>query len=453
MKTSALFSAAFLAFVLLSACSGSPQIRFSYTNIKRLPNSNDFRATGYFSNDPVPMLVNDPKWLRVNTPMPVNSYLPLYGTSLDSFGLGTDSTRLYGAFVTVTGVADPEGKTFGRLRLVVKNVEVNSSSNTDRGPAAINHCNLPDHVENCFGQPNVPPLCDISTPSSRKFALLFSGGQNYYNAKRRYWNDLEFFYLTLRSQYGFSDENMVVLYMNGVKEIASSPMKVDHTASDSGLINAIAYLYSKMAPNDTLVIFVTNHGGGYDPGGTLGQSGALDYDSVSDEGLESPAIDEVIFYYKPSSKNSYITDDLWKTRWHSLFTDKTPKTLAIYEPCFSGGFLRDMAGNDRINIAATSQYYYSHSMPPYNEYDCFSHNFTAALYGRNADGSCLKDYPDYDRNGKISVWEAYRYANWANTTDDQPKLDDDDDENIVNGLILPTPPGAHSLFAKNFFLK
>jgi hypothetical protein len=471
MKTYYFFFVTLLMLFCCWGCKETAPFTFGYTNIKEVP-TNRYEATGYFTNDPVPMLVNDPKWLIVNMPMPPGSYLFLTGSNLDSIVINPDSTRLYGALLKITGTAQQDSTFKNKKIFSVENVEVNGAPTSDRGPRIVDHCLLPgpdlctDFCNNC---PSPPNLCDISTPSPHKFALLFSGGVDLPNAKYRYWNDLEFMYLTLRSQYGFSDANMVVLYMDGVKENLASTMQVDFPASGLGINNAIAHLNTIMHNHstssgirDTLFLFVTNHGGGYDMLGIGGGfSGAMDgsgWGSLDEPEPDPPGpkVDEVIYYYPtPISSLISIKDDLWKSKWDGLLTSKNPLFLSLYEQCFSGGFLDDMKAPKRVNIAAASENGYSYSLPSDNIYDAFSYYFTSALYGRNADGSCLKSSPDIDFDGKVSIWEAYRFAHLSDLPHDTHRhfLDDLGTGIGIEGITPTSLTTGQGTFSSGVFLK
>jgi len=449
MKTLLYFFALLCSFVFFGGCSEP----MTYSSIKKIPGIEKYEAQGYFTNDPIPMLVNDPKWLSINTPMPDNAYLLLVGSPLDSVVITQDSTRYYGAFVTVRGILDKDKAFMKKKVLTVETIEVNSSSTSNRGPYIVNHCTLTQLP--CAFSPALPPLCSISTPSDHKFALLFSGGKSLKDAKFRYWNDLEFMYLTLRSQYGFADNNMAVVYMDGSEETPASPMQVGYSASPLGLDSAIAYLKSRMTTGDTLFVFVTNHGGGFDPTYATPLSGSTD-NGLDEADFSTPMFDENICYYKPASSDHFIKDDVWKTKWNTLLNSKNPLLIAVYEPCFSGGFLRDMSGPNRVNITAASENGYSYGLQPDNVYDAFSYFFTAALHGRNADGTCLKSDPDIaPQDGKISIWEAYLYAH-ANDhgADHSHFLDDICDGVGVGGVMMISPSsGMQGFFSKGLFLK
>lgn len=468
MKTTLLFSI-FFAVLCIEGCSLFNQefSAFTYSNLKKLPNGNRYEATGYFSNDPVPMVVDDPKWLTINMPMPPNAYLLLSGNALDTIVVGRDSTRFYGALVTIKGTIDKSLGLGKKAGMKIETVEMNSPSTSDRGPYIIDHCNLPA-PEDCASSPTPPPLCHISDASPHKFALLFSGGMDLPNAKFRYWNDLEFLYLTLRSQYNFSDNNMVVVYRDGQPENSSSPMIVDFRASRLGLDSGISYLTNHMHDHsqtpgiqDTLLIFVTNHGGGYDPSGLGGMmSGSTDSNGDEPEIYPpNPKVDEVIFYFQPSNDSSsdiLIKDDVWKVKWNNLITSRNPLMIALYEQCFSGGFIKDMQGLNRVNITAASENAYSYSMPPDNSYDAFSYFFTAALYGRQADGSCLKTPPDYNGNQKVSLWEAYRFAhdNDLPFSTHNHFLDDMGTGIGMEGVVVPVPStGQQGSACKTLYIK
>jgi hypothetical protein len=263
--------------------------------------------------------------------------------------------------------------------------------------------------------------------------LLFSGGKCPDEASIRFWNDLEFMYLTLRGKCGFAEDNIVVVYKDGAQAYPTSPMQVGYPANAVNLSNAISHLNSRMnlTSEDTLFVFVTNHGGGnyFPPGTTSFSSGGANkgrlVDSNTDESLDTGVkYDEVIYFYSDYCDALRLTrDEKWKESWDNLLNAQKPVRINVYEQCFSGGFLWDMKHPSSavpavspINIAAASEYGYSFANPPYN-YDNFSYHFTAALNGQYADGTALRYSPDIDpMNNKVSplgglfIWKGQRFG-------------------------------------------
>ncbi len=321
------------------------------------------------------------------------------------------------------------------------------------------------------GGPN-PAIVDLNNAlfpqgpvESNKFALLYSGGLDYTQAKNRYWNDLAFMYNTLKSKYGYSDANIVVVYKNGFAPPGNDDMIVDFAASESGLNQALLSLNSKMTMNpddDYLFIFTTNHGGGYlipaSAGAGTDRGGADDTLRLPSDEIESaPKVDETIYYYvDPSSfppQNQKLIDEDFAAKINAL---PFKQLITFQEPCFSGGMLWDFkplpAANNQaarkihINIAASgeNEYSYSYSANPiHNTYDAFSYHFTAALNGANHLGGPLlnNEIPaNYDGRPGTSVWEAFWYARKRDAQSNHP-IDDNGD-----GL------GTHHFTNTSFFL-
>lgn len=447
MKTPKLF-APFCLLVITLGCSPS----FYYTNIQELPGENRFSAQGYFSNDPVPMLLNDTIWFGLNTPRPLEAYLLLKGPFADS-ALSNPNPGLgyFRSFVRVEGKAVQSGYSWKKLpriprinwqkstQISVDSFEVQSNATSTAGPGRfVDHCVLN------------PALCAPRPSTPARYALLFSGGKCENEANLRYWNDLEFMYLTLRNKCGFAANNIVVVYKERIKANPSSPMPVNYRATQSGLDSAIAHLDSRMdlTAKDTLFVFVTNHGGGryYPPGTTNFSNGGQDMGALGD--TQSPMdeqtdngipTDENIYLYVPrcTSAIKYVRDDQWASKWKNLLDDQDPVQVSLYEQCFSGGFLSDMRAasllsKPPINIAAAAENGLSFASPPY-DYDNFSYLFTAALYGSNADGSALRANPDIaPADGKISIWEAYLYAKTYDSASDARHFIDDNGSGTHN---------------------
>ncbi len=120
-----LFFFTFFSFSLLfSACKGN---EYEITDLLSLKNGKEVKVSGYFSADPVPMIVFDSIWLTINTPMPANQYIVLRGKGVEDF-LSKDSTNtFFGAFVTIKGTISFSKGGFDR-KIETNSIEINGTS-------------------------------------------------------------------------------------------------------------------------------------------------------------------------------------------------------------------------------------------------------------------------------------------------------------------------------------
>jgi hypothetical protein len=256
-----------------------------------------------------------------------------------------------------------------------------------------------------------PKLCMVAPFLSKDFALLYSGGINSYNAKSRYWNDLKFMYKTLKSKYGYSEDQIVVVYKDGIA--ADAEMTVDYPASKAGLANALNYLRGKVGLASDLFFFITNHGGGYNTSDNTNYSGNAD--AAPKDEVDPYEIDETVFYYNET--NNRIPDDTLAVYLNSI----SGKLVAVLEPCFSGGLIRDLRGPNHIIISAANEFQFSWGGGPGN-HDVFSYYFTCALNGADHTGVAVN--ADTNGDSKVSILEAFIYARDHDTADEEPLLED-----------------------------
>ena len=397
---------------------------------------------GYFVDRPAPMLVSSMDLLNINTPIPEKEYIRLTGRGIE----GLKPEKFYGAYVALDGVVsvskDKERKIMVRKFGDVSALEFICP---DFPPSILEKPKreyvIPRIVKFCKECPQCCPKPEFILKN--KYALLISGGFNSSNAHYRYWNDLTFMYNTLKSEYGFSDDNIVVVYKDGNGE--NNDITVDYAADSSGIDDAFHYLADKMTKNDTFLLFVTNHGGGlrmdayYEDGqhtisdmvfgGRADTSGDetdeaifekhlfTDLNSDGDEN-DHVRYDEVIYLY--NSVNDLWDDDLATY----LDTLTYSKMVIILEQCFSGGFLADLRGKNRVIVSASSEYESSWMGPDIN-YDEFSYYFTSALAGHKHDGTAVD--ADTDNDGKVSILEAFEYARDNDTKAETPFYEDSGD--------------------------
>lgn len=392
-----------------------------------------YDVSGYFVNDPVPMLVTDLKWTLANTPMPDSVFISLTGPGVDA--MMKELKGFYGAKISVSG------------KLHINPNKVNRE--------------LLDYDFECGTVPKVvfPPkgeliipkffnICDIYPPICKpggpfipyKVALLYSGGYDAYNAHSRYWNDLVFMYKTLINKYGYNPANIIVVYKDGTA--ATSDMPVNYPASLAGLTSAVNDVKTRITgkPNNKVFVFTTNHGGGY-LASSSSSAGATP-DSNNDEPETTNKQDECLYYY--GQPNNTLLDDVFAGLINSIGANQL---ITVHEPCFSGGQLWDLRGAKRVNISAASEFEYSWGGGP-ADHDIFSYYFTAALNKADAYGVAVN--ADTNGDNKISLLEAFLYAKTHDTSAEHPQLEDNAD-----GIGSNTPSSSGSgdgVYANTVFL-
>lgn len=419
--------------ILLAGCTKETlepeQVTISYLKslkketVEKAVLEKEFIVKGFFVNETVPLLITDMKLTLINKPMPDSAYILLKGKGIDEL---TKEGGAYGTFIELKGkinfeqLRDKEGYEIEIICPEMPNVLKKSEYIK---PVVFNICL------------KYPKICQLGIFLPQKYALLYSGGINSWNAHLRYWNDLKFMYLTLRNKYGYSDANIVVVYKNGTAE--DTDMTVDYAASPTGLNDAINYLRDKMKLKDELFIFVTNHGGGYHQVHAANEGGLAD--GVPGDEIDTYKYDEAIYYYNQSSND--IWDDNFSNWINSLnFSQMT----AVFEPCFSGGFLHDLKGCNRVLISAASEFEYSWALPPSYTYDEFSYYFTCALNKADHTGAALSPDPDTNHDGSVSVLEAFLFAKSKDTASETPYLEDNGDGVGTNS---PTATGTDGKLA------
>ena len=378
----------------------------------------DYVVKGYFVNETVPILISDMKLTLINSPIPDSSYILLTGKGIEEFSKEEGS---YGTFIELTGKIDlrkqKEIEGF-ELEMICPDIPKILRKSEYVRPIVYDICKKYPLI--C----KIPPLF-----LKNKFALLYSGGINSVNAHTRYWNDLKFMYLTLRNKYGYSDDNIVVVYKNGTGE--DTDMTVDFAASPTGLNDAINYLRGKMTLRDDFYFFVTNHGGGYHQGEATNRGGRID--STPGDEIDAQKYDEAIYYY------GQTTNDIWDDDLSNWINSMDFATMtAVLEPCFSGGLIHDLKGCNRVIISACSEFEYSWSGAP-GDHDMFSYHFNCALIEADHTGAALSPNPDTNGDGSVSILEAFLYAKSKDTAGETPFLEDNGDG---VGTNTPTATGV-----------
>ncbi|MEQ1745502.1 MAG: hypothetical protein ABMA02_08755 [Saprospiraceae bacterium] len=364
----------------------------------------EFELEGYYWNDGAPILIVDLSLLIINTALPQTAYVRLTDNVLKVIG---SKTEYIGALLRFKGTLELLEAPDKSLQIILRC--------PDLLPFIIQarkvDVQLPFSGTICE---RFPAICNFTfTPLPGKYALLYSGGINRAGAYRRCWNDLQFMYSVLREKYGYSDENIVVVYNDGVGRDASMP--VDFAATPNGLIAAIDFLRTRTTDNDDLVLFVTNHGGGLHRwdghqgfpnlfNNATRQTGVLD---VNLDEAEPENTDEVIYFF--NSNPNKLSDDAFAEEINSI---PHRRLVAVLEQGFSGGFIQDMSSPNATIMTACLEDEFSYGGFTIGgvEFDNFSYFFTAAINQAHINGFSLHTNPDTDNNGRVSILEAYNFA-------------------------------------------
>lgn len=241
--------------------------------------------------------------------------------------------------------------------------------------------------------------------SGNKWAVIISGGGNYTTNFVRYWNDCAFFYSTMKSVYGLSDDNIIVAMSDGTNSgidrlneyliPESSPWDLDgDNVPDIDYPATVIYVNSifneleeSVKPGDEVIVFVTDHGA-YSSG-----SAAL-----------------VLWNNESMSASDF------KTNLNKISPQAT-KHLVMGQ-CYSGGFISELQNVKQLTIStACSATQLSYSTSDYL-YDEFLYHWTAAIAGQYPEGGSAD--ADADSDGVITVREAFNYAQTNDTMTETP---------------------------------
>ena len=289
------------------------------------------------------------------------------------------------------------------------------------------------------------------------WAIVISGGANYWNNHARYWNDLSEMYEILTGTYGYTAANIFVLYADGDPPYADpdaldpeeDPLPpppydgncwdaahthayyptdiIDYAATSANIDTVTDLIAASGHCGDTLFVFVTDHGGG---GGTINLWG----ESIT------------------SATFASHMNDITKYCWRAF----------EMEQCFSGQMIPDLSGpNTAIATAAGSTTSCGAGSSLFY-YDPFVYYFNAALKGEfpsPAGGGTVDPSShstsdvtgaDADSDSKVSFVEAYNYAYPLSWCDEDEQYDDNGDG--ISQTTGPMPAGGDGTLGSVIFL-
>ncbi|TKJ39982.1 hypothetical protein CEE37_09610 [candidate division LCP-89 bacterium B3_LCP] len=239
---------------------------------------------------------------------------------------------------------------------------------------------------------------------SDRWAVLMNGGHNQGNNHVRYWNDLSNIYIALNWTYGFADDHIIVLCSDGLNPAPdqsnglNSDPDLDGDGDDdimySCTLSDVDFVFGELvnmlAADDKLFIFATDHGSSVSGWSTL--------------------------------FNLWNMESLYDYHFASLL-DALPQCeiICTFEPCYSGGFLDDIAvpPGPRVASSACSYDQVSYAMPPDYMYDTYVFHWTAAVKGEDAYGVPVD--ADYNSDGMVTMDEAFYYAETHDQSNEDPQ--------------------------------
>lgn len=225
------------------------------------------------------------------------------------------------------------------------------------------------------------------------YAVIINSGKDLKSNREAYWNDCSFFYTTLRNIYNVPQNNIHVVMSDGTDpapdltldngEELSSPLDLDgdgtddiqYAATKDNIKHVFTDLSQKLTDKDQLLVFIVGHGG-------------MDADSyICLWGDNDNLYPNELADYVKMVNAGYIT--------------------FVLGQCYSGGFERYLKDSNRIILSACRENEKSWTRPDI-AYDEFVSLFTSALAKVNVFDATVD--ADYDKDGMVTLLEAYRYA-------------------------------------------
>jgi hypothetical protein len=230
----------------------------------------------------------------------------------------------------------------------------------------------------------------LSAPSfaGDDYALIVSGasGGDPYAAKYAGWR--QSFVSTLRTKYGYPDDHVIVM--------AEAPGPGVPAATRDEVRRTLLDLRGRLGKDDQLVVLLIGHGTRADGPGGPGDSGSED------------------------AKFNLVGPDLKASEWAELLKPLTSRVVFVDTTAVSFPFLRHLAGPGRTVVTATDS--------TAQEFETVFGGFFVRAFEDPA--------ADADKNGRVSLFEAFVYASAATRSwyeqrgqlpTERPLIDDDGD--------------------------
>ncbi|MDD4735532.1 MAG: C13 family peptidase, partial [Kiritimatiellae bacterium] len=237
-------------------------------------------------------------------------------------------------------------------------------------------------------------------PVSNCYAVIISGGYNQANNHIRYWGDAAYVYSTLTRKYGYVKTNVYALISDGLDPAAdrsddtNSPWDLDGdgtndtqaSATAVNVSNVFVHLQSVLTSNDQFFVFTTDHGGPI----TGGDEGDVEL-------------------------NLWNTESLTDVEMKALTEGLPCPVHFVFEQCYSGGFVDDLAQSNRTVATAAWYNESSYAGNTFPWFDQWCYYWTAAMRGFYPQTNepwvdALPCDGDLNGDGYVSMDEAQRFA-------------------------------------------
>ena len=159
----------------------------------------------------------------------------------------------------------------------------------------------------------------------------------------------------LRSQEGFRDDHLIVL--------SETPGPGVGRASEEGVTQAIQYLRARMTASSVVMLVLVGHG---------------TFDGID-------------------AKFNIVGPDLEAARWDALLDTLPGRSVVVNTTAASGPFVRRLSQAGRVVITATES--------AVQRYDTVFPGFFVNAFA--------EPVADTDKNGRVSVWEAFEFTSGA----------------------------------------
>ncbi len=276
------------------------------------------------------------------------------------------------------------------IKVISRDGTVLQEVKTSRPPAALKNAK---QIEGPTFDTKTPPFSLSSfqgrfrVANPKNFYALLINGQ----ADQRHWNDFSFFYRVLTEVYGYSKENIFVADGNfkGSQEDLDGDGKSDiqYGSHLKDIKDVMALLKGKLTQEDHLVLAVNDHGG--------------------TSGNQSTII----------LQDGEITASDFAKLLNQL---KVGKLLALYEQCFSGGFVRPSVKNGWVAAAGATNLESSWASMDLN-WDEWIYYVVAGFAMQTHDGKAISI--DVNKDNKISAQEAMGYSIAKDLRPESPLLE------------------------------
>ncbi|HMF30708.1 MAG TPA: C13 family peptidase [Candidatus Lokiarchaeia archaeon] len=233
----------------------------------------------------------------------------------------------------------------------------------------------------------VMPVNVLLPPAAQpqRYAVLMSGGWDGDDAFLRYWNDLSFMDALLEAFYNYSRSNIYVLYKDGNPE--GPGMAVNYSCTYANIQAVFTALQAKMTDADQLFIYTTNHG-----------------------------VNVGLCLW---NKDILLPSDL-ETILSPLHYNRL---IVVMEQCYSGVFVNHLSGARRVIITACTADQNSYGASTAIPFDEFTYHFMDAARQMTILADPIGS--DYNKDGKVSMVEAFNYAQSTDAAPETPQFDDD----------------------------